>query len=129
MKLLFDTNVFIEGLRLRPKGIALIASFEISEHELCISSIVGFELFAGKSSQDEKQRKNMQALLKHFEVIDVTWDIAKRAGEIYRSGIKNLEVPDYLIGATVLEIGAELVTLNRKHFTQIPGLQIYEFED
>jgi len=129
MKLVFDTNIFIDALRLQPKGIALIKSFEKSEHELYISSVVGFELFAGKSSKNENQQKAMQELLSYFDVVDVTWKIAKRAGEIYRNGIQQLEFPDYIIAATAIALGAEIVTLNKKHFEKIPGVRIYDFEN
>jgi len=129
MKLIFDTNVLIDGLRLRPKGKALIASLEKSEHELYISSVVGFEIFAGRSSQDIDQRKKIQTFLGFFDVVDVSWKIAKRAGEIYRSGLRQLEFPDYIIAATAMEIGAEVVTLNRKHFEKIPGVRIYDFDN
>lgn len=129
MKLVFDTNIFIDALRLKPRGVALIRLFEKSEHELYISSVVGFELFAGKSSKKEDQQKAMQGLLSYFDVVDVTWKIAKRAGEIYRNGSERLEFPDYIIAATAMEMGAEVVTLNKKHFEKISGIRIYDFEN
>lgn len=128
MKLVFDTNIFIDALRLRPKGIALIKFFEKSEHELYISSVVGFELFAGKSSKNEDQQKAMQELFSYFDVIDVTWKIAKRAGEMYRDGSQQLEFPDYIIASTAQEIRGEVVTLNKKHFGKNPGVRIYDPE-
>lgn len=126
MKLVFDTNIFIEALRLTPKGVALINYFEKSDYELYVSSVVGFELFAGKSSKNETQQKAMQELLSYFEVQDLTWNVAKRAGELYRNGTHYMEFPDYIIAATALTIGAQVVTLNRKHFSQIPDLQVFD---
>ncbi len=128
MKLLFDTSVLIDSLRRRSQGEALLALFDDTDEELYASSIVGFELFSGKSSSDPIQKKRIQGFLKYFEVVDLSWNIAKRAGEIFRSGVKNLETPDYIIAATALDIGAEVVTLNKKHFTKIPGVRVYDFD-
>jgi tRNA(fMet)-specific endonuclease VapC len=126
MKLIVDTSVFIDGLRLRPSGVALISFFETTEHDLYISSVVGFELFSGESSKKPDQQRLMQQMLSFFEVVDMNWSVAKRAGEIYRGGLKHLEFPDYIIAASALAIGAQVVTLNKKHFEKIPGLQIYD---
>jgi predicted nucleic acid-binding protein len=68
----------------------------------------------------------MQELLSYFEVQDLTWNIAKRAGELYRNGTHHMEFPDYIIAATALISGAQVVTLNRKHFSQIPDLQLFD---
>lgn len=128
MKLVFDTNVFIEGLHLEARAKSLISSFEDSDHVLYAPSIVGFELFSGVSSRKSEQRKRIEMFLNHFEIVDLSWNIAKRAGEIFRSGVKNLETPDYIIAATALDMGAEVVTLNRRHFTKIPGVRVYDFD-
>lgn len=126
MRIVFDTSVLIDGLRQNPIAEALLAYFEKGGDELYISSIVGFELFSGTSSQDTDQQKRIQEFLNFFEIVEVTWKIAKRAGEIYRTGIKDLQIPDYIIAATAFEIGAEVATLNQKHFRQIPGVRIYQ---
>ncbi len=127
MKLIIDTNVLIDALRLKKDATDIIDSFESFKDELYISSIVGFELFSGKSSENSYQQKLIRDFLDYFQVLDVTWNIAQRAGEIYRGGVTRLEFPDYIIAATAMELGGEVVTLNKKHFSQIPGIRLYEF--
>lgn len=125
MKFVFDTSFLIDGLR-RKKGVREILSvFEASDYELFTSSIVAFELFSGASSAFPEQEKRIRQFLRHFEIVDLTWSMAEKAGVIYRNGIKGLQVPDYVIAVTAIELGAQVVTLNRKHFEKIPGLLIY----
>lgn len=127
MKLVFDTSVLIQALRLHQGAVKLFETLDASEETLCIPSIVGFELFSGQSSKDSLAQKQLKALMDYFEIIDLDWRIAKRAGEIYRSGLHTLEVPDYIVAASALEAGGEVVTLNKKHFELIPGLALYSF--
>ena len=61
--------------------------------------------------------------LKIFDTIDIDENIAKKAGEIRRnhggSGV------DALIAASAMISGAELATVNTKHFVGIKGLKLY----
>lgn len=125
MNYIFDTNIIIDALRQDKKAKEVFKGFESSHNNLFISSVVAFELFSGQSSKDVKQAKLISNFLSYFTVIDLTWKISKLAGEIYRDDIKGLEVPDYIIAATAMEIGAHVVTLNIKHFKNIPNLMIH----
>jgi predicted nucleic acid-binding protein len=127
MKLVFDTSILIDALRLKKEAREVIVNIEKTDHELFLSSIVGFELYSGDSSRKPDQVKRIKDFLKYFEVVEINLDIAKRAGEIFRDIDKDLGVPDYIVAATALEIGASVVTLNTKHFSKIPGLSIYQF--
>jgi len=126
MNYIFDTNIIIDALRQNKKARQLFVDFDGALDNLFISSITAFELFSGKSSKDTTQSERITKLLSHFTEIDLNWKISKLAGEIYRDKVKGLEVPDYIIAATAMEIGAQVVTLNKKHFTQIPNLMIYQ---
>ena len=127
MKLVFDTSILINALRLKKEAKEVLAQFEETSDELFLPSIVGFELFSGESSSKMDQIKKIKEFLSFFEIVDLTWEIAENAGIIYRESIKGLEVPDYIVAATAMEIGASVVTLNIKHFSKIPGLAIYSF--
>jgi predicted nucleic acid-binding protein len=51
--------------------------------------------------------------------------IARRAGELgrrYRRSHHGLATADLIIGASALELGLELATLNVRHFPMVPGL-------
>ncbi|HCR35890.1 hypothetical protein A2130_04830 [Candidatus Woesebacteria bacterium GWC2_33_12] len=125
MNYIFDTNIIIDALRQNKKARQVFANFDGVVDHLFISTITAFELFSGKSSKDTIQSERMSKLLSHFTEVDLNWKISKIAGEIYRDKIKGLEVPDYIIAATAMEIGAQIVTLNKKHFSQIPNLMLY----
>lgn len=126
MKLLLDTSIVIDKLR---NGYMWDTFWQKAdhEHELYLSSVVIFELFSGKSTRRTETVRKIDSLLAYFQIIDVNRAISQRAGEIYRDLKIVLQVPDYIIAATALDIGAEVVTLNRRHFAKIPGIRIYDF--
>lgn len=126
MNYIFDTNIIIDALRQNKKAREIFKKFDNNNDHLFVSTIVGFELFSGNSSNDLNERQRLDQLMKYFTEVDLTWKISKLAGEIYRDEVKSLEVPDYIIAATAMEIGAQVVTLNKKHFNQIPNLMIYQ---
>lgn len=125
MNYIFDTSFIIDALRLRKNTREILSGFEKSENNLFVPTIVGFELFSGKSSKDQDQIKNIKNFLNYFSPIDLTWKISQRAGAIFRDVTHDLEVPDYIVAATAIEIGAQVVTLNKKHFQKIPQVVIY----
>lgn len=125
MNYIFDTSIIIDGLRQDKKAEEIFSKFEDTDDHLFISSITIFELFSGKSSKNKKQKKMIDDFLRYFTEVDINLKIAKVAGEIYRDKTKDLGVPDYIIAATAMELGAQVVTLNTRHFKKIPGLSIY----
>ena len=123
MNLVVDTSVLIDYLR---GGILWEQIIESEKEAIChIPTIVIFELFSGKSSKLPQNAQKIKNILKYLERIELTEKIAKRAGELYRDVNKTLQAPDYIIAASCLSIGGSVVTLNVKHFQNIPGLQIY----
>lgn len=125
MNYIFDTSFIIDALRLKKKAREVLSLFENTNDHLFTSSIIGFELFSGESSKKPDQARRIRKFLDYFTVIDVNWEISRRAGEIYRDKVQGLEVPDYIVAATAIEIGAQVVTLNKKHFQKIPGVAVF----
>ncbi|KKS31993.1 MAG: putative ribonuclease VapC [Candidatus Amesbacteria bacterium GW2011_GWA2_42_12] len=126
MKLVCDTSIFIDKLRGGKRWDEFVESVE-GDVNLYLPTIVVFELYSGKSTKRAGEVKKLNQVIKYFERVELTEQIARRAGEIYRDGVKDLQVPDYVIAATALELGAEVMTLNRKHFAKIPGVRVFEF--
>jgi predicted nucleic acid-binding protein len=61
-----------------------------------------------------------------FQMEPVTDAIARRAGELLRAHRRShpgIEIVDYVIAATAELRGAELMTLNVKHFPMVRGLR------
>lgn len=125
MKLVVDTSVLIDYLRGGSRWKEILSELEEGV-EFYMPTIVIFELFAGESSKNSDKLKEIKHFLTFFTQIELNQDIAKRAGEIYRDISRTLDLPDYLIAASALEIGAQVLTFNIKHFKQIPGLKIYQ---
>lgn len=126
MKFVIDTNILIDKLRGGEKFDLFLEKLD-KDSELYLPSIVFFELFSGISSKKEDITNYILSLKKLFHLVDMTLEIAKRAGEINRDMAENLEAPDYIIAATAIEIGAQVVTLNKKHFSQIPQVVVCSF--
>ena len=125
MKLVFDTSILIDKLRGGSQWDDFLEGVDEDDIEIYLPAVVAFELFSGKSSADPQIFRKIVNITKLFQLVDLTWGIGKRAGEIYRDDISTLQVPDYIVAATALEIGASVVTLNKKHFSKIAGLFIY----
>lgn len=125
MKLVVDTSILIDYLRNGQRGVAFFE--ERKEAKFFLPTIVIFELFSGKSTYDTEVRQKIMTFLKYFQRVELTEEIARRAGELYRDVSKTLQTPDYIIAASALEIGGTVATLNRKHFEEIPNLSLYSF--
>jgi len=125
MKLVVDTSILIDKLRGGRKWDDFLENLDEGV-KLYLPSIVVFELFSGISSRKSEMAKKILGFRKYFFGVDLTWEIARKAAEINRDYPGDLDVPDYIIGATALNLGAEVVTLNKKHFSKIPGISIYQ---
>lgn len=123
MKVVIDTSILIDSLRGGIKWQKFLKSLS-QEVELYIPTIVIFELFSGYSTKNVKARQKVEDILIYLRRIELTEKIAIHAGELYRDISHTLQVPDYIIVASALEIGGKVVTLNRKHFENIPGLSL-----
>lgn len=122
MKLVVDSSILIDHLRGGSIWSQLLYDFK-EDLELFVPTIVIFELFSGKSSKDSVDQINK--LLKVFKRLELNEKIARQAGELHRDAGKNIDSEDCIIAASALEIGASVLTLNKKHFAQIPNLPIY----
>lgn len=127
MKLVVDTSILIDKLRGGKKWDEFLSVLD-NNIQLCLPSIVIFELFSGLSSRKNQISSKISSFRKFFNEIDLTPEIAKRAGEMNRDSVGNLDLPDYIIAATAMEIGAQVVTLNKKHFSKIPGISLYAID-
>ncbi len=124
MKVVVDTSILIDYLRGGKKWEMFIKEIDDGT-ELLLPTIVIFELFSGSSTKSLAKKFDVIDLLKQFRQIDLDEAIARVAGELYRDVKQTLEVPDYIIAASALSINAQVVTLNQKHFAQIPNIHLY----
>lgn len=72
------------------------------------------------------ERPRTFQLLDTISWLDVTVDIADRAGELARGRRKShpgIDVVDFMIASAAESLGARLLTRNVKHFPMIPELK------
>lgn len=120
-----DTNVFIEYFRKKIKTNTLFEYLKIKKVKIMISSVTEYELLIGVKPETETLWREIIA-----ECIVIPFDTAcaKTAAEI-RLNLKkrglSMEIRDIFIAATAITHKLEIVSLNKKHFVQVDGLQIY----
>ena len=120
MTVLFDTTILIDILRGHPGAVGFAG--RLDETPAC-SEISRVEVMRGLRSSE---RTNAERLLQACRWVAVNEDIARRAGELgrsYRRSHPGLSTADLVIGATALEVGADLATQNVKHFPMFRGLR------
>lgn len=126
---LLDTSVIIDVFRKKDHAISLVESLK---GELVCSYVCYAELYEG--IHRVRNREHRESELVHFfanfsTVYPVEEEISRKFGEL-RAGLKQkgsiIEDLDLFIAATCIVHDLELVTFNKKHFSRIEGLKIYE---
>jgi predicted nucleic acid-binding protein len=117
--LLIDTDVLVDYLREFPPAVEYL---EALEEDLCTSSIVVAELYGGV--REGKERQALESLLSVFEIKPIEADLAERAGLLRRDYARkhSTGLAHALIAATAQQSGADLVTLNAKHFPMLQNV-------
>ena len=119
-----DTGIFIVHLRAKDKTkTSLYGIFE--REDLYLSSVTLYELMAGATSQTKKE--DILLITSNFQVLEFSKAVAFRAAEIYQQLKKEnqlIEFRDIFIAATSLEFDYPVLTLNKKHFQRIKGLNL-----
>lgn len=119
---LFDSTVLISHLRGVPDATALLRD-SVASGEAACSVLSRTELEGGMRSGE---RAGVGLLFSALRLEPVTDDIARQAGEHlrrYRRSHQGIDLVDYVIAATAEHIGAELMTLNVKHFPMFRKLR------
>lgn len=121
MTALFDTSILIDHLRGRHEATELLLA-HLGETRPLVSVLTRVEIEGGMRSEE---RQGVRRLFDALAVIPVSDEIAKLAGTLlreYRRSHQGIDLVDYVIAATALELGANLVTLNVKQFPMFKGL-------
>jgi len=136
MGVILDSSVLIAGER-RGESVRQIlqrVQASLGEVDSALSVVTFVELTHGihraKSDADrERRRAFSEELRRDIVVHPLTVEIAELAGRVEGEqaarGI-SIAFEDLLIGATALHIGYDVVTLNLRHFKQIPGLTVLQ---
>jgi len=121
VKTLFDGSILIEHLRGEKRATELLST--VSSEERLASVLTRVELEGGMRTAERPQ---VAALMGVLQLVPVTDGIARRAGEHirrYRRSHQGIDLVDYVLAATAELQGAELATLNIRHFPMFGRLR------
>ncbi len=122
MLLVVDTSVLIDHLRGDERAVRRLRTAVQAGDELWSLSVVRTEILAGARPEEAA---SISALLDRLRWMDVTVELADAAGQLaarFLRSHKGVDTVDYLIAACVQKLGAELLTLNVRHFPMFPSL-------
>ena len=125
-KIFLDTSIFIEFARTGGGQYLEILKYAASHNCLLItSSMVVFEFWQGRSLDNPATLQQAEVLFsEEITIYPVTTSIAKLVGELSRS--KQCRNVDAVLAATALEHNAYLATLNRKDFSTVKKLKLFD---
>lgn len=129
LKVVFDTNIIIEHLRLTKQKVKTTILKQIISNQNVlplISTATIQELFAGQSSKKTKEEGRIRQTLKLFLIKNVNEETAELGGKILRDTKTKMNFADAQIAATAILEKASLLTKNKKDFAKIKGVKLYE---
>src|SRR5690606_30565260 len=119
-----DTGIFIEHLRAKDKLSTTLYKMADST-DIYVTAVTVYELYMGATSKEKEN--DVKNLIKNITVLPFTEGVAQKAAELYhrlRSSNQMIEFRDIFIAATCIVHDLPIVTLNKKHFKRIEGLNI-----
>ncbi|MGR3320178.1 MAG: type II toxin-antitoxin system VapC family toxin [Candidatus Anammoxibacter sp.] len=122
--IILDTGIIIDFFGGRK--IASEVEKLLAESCAAISAITVYELFNGVSNKDHIRQR--EQLLKLCEIVKIDEHVARKASSIstsLKAKGKLICNEDILIAACALSKTYSLFTNNKKHYINIPGLNLY----
>ena len=122
-----DTDIIINFLRNDKNTVSLIKEIE-KTGKITTTVINSFELWKGfyKTGRDEKSIVN---LLNVISLLQMDGKSSRKAAEIFeylKKRGKMVDVLDVIIGAISITNNEPLLTLNKKHFENIPNINLVQ---
>jgi hypothetical protein len=120
---LLDTSVVVDHLRGYAPATALLVDLVEVGETVAGSELTRFELLAGVRP---RELDDLEAFFAAIEWVPVTEEVARLAGgyaRSYRGSHQGIGVVDCLVAGTATALGAELVTMNVRHFPMFNALQ------
>ena len=121
MPFLIDGNIVIDGSR---GNAAAINYLDRLAEPSALSQVTAMELIVG--ARDKRDLATIDGFLSLYPVVPLSDSIGTGAYRLLKTYAKSdgLHVFDSLVAATAIEKTLTLVTLNRKHYQMIEGLQL-----
>ena len=120
--IVLDTAVLIDYLRNDAAAGSAVESAVTRGDRLSASVLTKVEILRGMRTAERPAVRRLFRALEWAAVDDGIAELAGQFARRFRASHHNIEVPDYVIAATVDWLGADLWTCNVKHFPMFPGL-------
>jgi predicted nucleic acid-binding protein len=120
---LIDTTVAVDHLRGAAPATELLTDLIADGETLVASEVTRVELLAGVRGTELDA---LEAFFSSLAWAPIDEEISRAAGSLaqrLRRSHGGIDDADYLIAATAVILGAELLTTNLRHFPMIKGLQ------
>lgn len=120
-----DSDVLINLLRNDKDTVLLIKKIEKS-HKITTTVINSFELWKGFYRMRKGERAIIELLDTVF-LLEFDKEASKKAAEIFeylRNKGKTIDALDVMISSIAITNDESLLTFNKKHFENIPGLKL-----
>lgn len=126
-----DTDIMINFLR-DEKGFAeKLEGLKEKGFSLNTTSVNGFELWKGAYRSGKRGAVvAVENCLNEFGVLPLDKKACKKSAELFE-GLKSkgrmVDELDIMISSIAIVNGEKILTLNKKHFERIPGVELLEF--
>jgi hypothetical protein len=120
---LLDTSVAIDYLKGRTEAVDLLEELLERNETLTASEVVRLELLAGARPGEFEPLESFCSALNWIPVDEAVTREAAGFARAYRRSNIGIDGADYLIAATKVLSGADLLTINVRHFPMFGGLK------
>lgn len=126
-----ETDFLVDYLRENKQALLKLEELLNRNEKITVTPVSLTELFEGayKSEKEEKITK-IEKMATGMEILDYDFFASKKTGEIMaglnKKGQKIGDL-DTLIAGIALRHGEKLITRNKKHFSQISGLEVEDY--
>jgi predicted nucleic acid-binding protein len=128
MRLLLDTSVLIDVLRLRHGRRELLAELARGGHTLATTALNIAELYAGLRPEEEARTASFLDALECYELTAEAGRLAGTLKNKYARKGRTLTLADTIVAAIAMERRCTLMTGNRKDFS-MPELDYYDLPE
>ena len=129
MRYILDSDWIINLLAGKKNATEYIERFD--PEEIVISVVTAGEIYesAFHYANPEEHLKIFRSFLENFHLLILNLPIVEKFAEV-RAGLRHrgemISDFDILLGATALHYDLTVLTYNKKHFTRIPDIKIFQ---
>jgi predicted nucleic acid-binding protein len=111
--------VLVDALRRHEQAVALLRAAD----DRAASELTRYEVLVGIHPDEEEATERLFAGLEWISVTEPVARLAAAFARELRGRFSGIEDADYLIAATAIDLDADLMTTNVRHFPMLAGLE------